>query len=46
MYEAIDGEKSAGAIGRLAGDRNAAGDFFRQLWEWDQVVFDESHMRR
>jgi len=40
MFEAIDGEQSAGAIGRLARDGNAAGDFFRQLWLWDQVVFD------
>ena len=42
MFEAIDGERTAGAIGGAAGDRNAARDFFRQLWEWDQVVFDAS----
>ncbi len=41
-FEAIDGKRSAGAIGGAAGDRNAARDFFRQLWEWDQVVFDAS----
>ena len=42
MFEAIDGEQTAGAISRSAGDRNPARDFFRQLWEWDQVVFDAS----
>jgi len=46
MVEAIDGEQTAGAISRLAGDRSAARDFFRQLWEWDQVVFDESSASR
>ena len=46
MFEAIDGERTAGAIGGVAGDRNAACDFFRQLWEWDQIVFDESRVSR
>ncbi|HEX3458303.1 MAG TPA: class I SAM-dependent methyltransferase [Candidatus Baltobacteraceae bacterium] len=46
MFEAIDGERTAGEVSRLAGDRNAARDFFRQLWEWDEVVFDESRVPR
>jgi hypothetical protein len=44
MFEAIDGERTTGEISRLAGDRNVARDFFRQLWEWDEVVFDESRV--
>ncbi len=46
MFEAIDGEQTAGAISRATADQNAARDFFRQLWEWDQVVFDESRVAR
>ncbi len=44
LYERIDGERTIDAI---AGDGRpeAAREFFRQLWRWDQVVFDASGAR-
>jgi len=41
LLAAIDGKRTIAQICDR-GDRNFARDFFRQLWRWDQVVFDTS----
>ena len=39
----VDGQRPIGEmIARQAGNRRAARDFFRQLWRYDQVVFDQA----
>jgi len=38
MLEAIDGERTIDEIAG-EGNRDAARNFFQQLWRWDQVVF-------
>ncbi len=45
LLSAIDGERTIAAIGRDQGDRDLARAFFRQLWQWDQVVFDTQQSR-
>jgi hypothetical protein len=40
ILEAIDGNRRIADMGRATIDKNLARDFFRQLWRWDQVVFD------
>ena len=41
LLEAIDGKRTIAEICG-PGDRSLARDFFRQLWRWDQIVFDTS----
>jgi len=45
LLAAIDGERTIADICRDPGDRSLARAFFRQLWQWDQVVFDTSLVR-
>ena len=45
LLSAIDGERTIAEIGRDQGDRDLARAFFRQLWRWDQVVFDTQQSR-
>ncbi len=33
-------------MGRASVDKSASRDFFRQLWRWDQVVFDTTKVRK
>jgi SAM-dependent methyltransferase len=43
LLPAIDGERTIVEIHKLTGaDQSGARAFFRQLWLWDQVVFDAS----
>jgi len=42
LLHEIDGQRRIDEIGRARTDGAFARDFFRQLWEWDQVVFDTS----
>ncbi|MGZ6015408.1 MAG: class I SAM-dependent methyltransferase [Phenylobacterium sp.] len=42
LLAAIDGERSIGQIVGRSSDLSDARDFFRQLWRYDQVVFDTS----
>jgi SAM-dependent methyltransferase len=42
LLDAIDGQRTVAQISGERRDRNLAGDFFQQLWRWDQVVFDTS----
>ena len=42
LLNAIDGKRS---IAQMNGDANLARDFFHQLWQWDQAVFDTSAIR-
>ncbi len=41
-FAAIDGTRTIAEICGESGERERARDFFRQLWRWDQVVFDSS----
>jgi SAM-dependent methyltransferase len=45
LLAAIDGRRTAGEIAGQSAAGGAAQRFFRQLWEYDQVVFDTSHAR-
>jgi SAM-dependent methyltransferase len=38
----IDGERTIGEICRARGNESLARNFFRELYRWDQVVFDTS----
>jgi SAM-dependent methyltransferase len=42
LLAAIDGERTIEEICRERCDRSLARAFFRQLWQWDQVVFNTS----
>lgn len=42
LLSAIDGERSIAQIVAGHDDRDLARSFFKQLWRWDQVVFDTS----
>ncbi len=42
LLAAVDGERTIAEICGDAEDPTFARDFFKQLWEWDQVVFDAS----
>jgi SAM-dependent methyltransferase len=42
LLAGIDGKRTIAEICREQDDRSLARDFFRQLWRWDQVVFDTS----
>ena len=42
LLAAVDGERTIAQICGDAEDRTFARDFFQQLWQWDQVVFDAS----
>lgn len=42
MLEAIDGKRTIREICPQRDDWGLARDFFRQLWRWDQIVFDTS----
>ena len=42
LLAAIDGERTIAEICREREDRSLARTFFKQLWRWDQVVFDTS----
>ena len=42
LLKGIDGERTIGRIFRPLAGRDVARDFFLQLWQWDQVVFDTS----
>ena len=42
LFEAIDGRRAIRQMGRATIDREPARDFFRQLWQWDQIVLDTS----
>jgi len=42
LVDAIDGEHTIGEIARVHGDSETARNLFRQLWWYDQVVFDAS----
>ncbi|HEY4434385.1 MAG TPA: class I SAM-dependent methyltransferase [Candidatus Cybelea sp.] len=39
LYEAIDGRRTIAQILGKREEREAARDFFEQLWHWDQAVF-------
>jgi SAM-dependent methyltransferase len=43
LVKGIDGERTIGQISQPLAGRDVARDFFLQLWQWDQVVFDTSH---
>lgn len=45
LFQAIDGERTIGAILGASGDPAFARAFFEQLWCYDQVVFDASRRR-
>lgn len=45
MLAAVDGTRTIAEIAKAAADRGAAGEFFQQLWRYDQVVFDTSGSR-
>jgi hypothetical protein len=42
LLHAIDGQRTIGRICSERSERDFAREFFRQLWHWDQVVFDTS----
>lgn len=42
LFAEIDGARCIAQIRGVRGDLNLARSFFRQLWLWDQVVFDTS----
>ncbi|MGB8520854.1 MAG: hypothetical protein WCD38_11895, partial [Candidatus Tumulicola sp.] len=42
LLAAVDGERTIAEICGDAEDRTFARDFFKQLWEWDQIVFNAS----
>jgi hypothetical protein len=42
LLEAIDGDRTIAEISHGRADPDVARAFFRQLWRWDQVVFDTS----
>jgi len=42
LLAAIDGQRTIAEICPEPGDRSLARAFFKQLWRWDQVVFDTS----
>ncbi len=42
IVKGIDGKRTVEQIYRSCSDRTLARDFFEQLWQWDQVVFDAS----
>ncbi|HTX58790.1 MAG TPA: class I SAM-dependent methyltransferase [Verrucomicrobiae bacterium] len=42
LLGAVDGERTIAEICGENGDRELARDFFLQLWQWDQIVFDTS----
>jgi len=42
LFESIDDRRTIRQMGRATIDRELARDFFRQLWQWDQIVFDTS----
>jgi hypothetical protein len=42
LLAAIDGVRTIAEICREGADRSLARAFFKQLWQWDQVVFDMS----
>lgn len=44
LLTSIDGQRTIGDICREPASRSEARDFFRQLWRWDQVVFDTSQV--
>lgn len=46
MLASVDGKRTLGEIAGEPQDRQAARDFFEQLWRYDQVVFDTSGARR
>jgi SAM-dependent methyltransferase len=46
LLAAIDGERTVAEICRDPGGQDFARDFFQQLWQWDQVVFDTSSENR
>ena len=42
LLAAVDGERTIAEICCEPADRSLARTFFKQLWRWDQVVFDTS----
>ncbi|HUN30080.1 MAG TPA: methyltransferase [Alphaproteobacteria bacterium] len=42
LLDAVDGRRTIAQIADERGGRDLARDFFRRLWQWDQVVFDAS----
>jgi len=42
LLQAIDGERTIAEICPAVGEREFARAFFKQLWRWDQIVFDTS----
>ena len=44
LLAAIDGERTIAEICCEPADRSLARAFFKQLWRWDQVVFDTSRV--
>jgi len=42
LLNAIDGQRNIAEMCADPGDRDLARAFFKQLWRWDQVVFDTS----
>jgi SAM-dependent methyltransferase len=46
LLAAIDGRRTIAEMCREPGDRGLARAFFKQLWFWDQVVFDMSGTQR
>lgn len=42
LLECINGERQIGELGRATADKEFAREFFRQLWRWDQILFDAS----
>jgi SAM-dependent methyltransferase len=42
LLAGIDGQRTIADICRERGDQSLARTFFRQLWRWDQVVFNTS----
>lgn len=42
LFESIDGRRAIRQMGPATIDRELARDLFRQLWQWDQIVFDTS----
>jgi SAM-dependent methyltransferase len=45
LFAAIDGERTIAEIYGARDDLDLARMFFRQLWLWDQIVFDTSALR-
>jgi hypothetical protein len=46
LLTAVDGKRSIAEIAGNSGSLDAAREFFRRLWRYDQVVFDASRDRR